>query len=163
MIQVLLSCICIWKTVLITLVGNSTNFNFEKYLSLGNRRNGWMGFLYWDNFIERYPRTDCHRSLRSCNDIREHNGSDPRSSSREFFFLLFLFFTLFLHFFPYYFFSFCSRSFMLVSCYQTQTHTVRDDPVHWKNIKPRFWPDPRDRDLYAHAHAERWHPTVVDR
>lgn len=61
-----------------------------------------------------------------------------RVASREFFLLLFyyfiLFFTSFLHFFPCFFF--CSHSFMLVSCYQT--HTTRDDPVHWKNIKPRF-------------------------
>lgn len=61
-----------------------------------------------------------------------------RAASREFFLLLFysfiLFFTSFLHFFPLFFF--CSHSFMLVSCYQT--HTTRDDPVHWRNIKPRF-------------------------
>jgi len=83
-----------------------------------------------------------------------------RVASREFFLLLFyyfiLFFTSFLHFFPCFIFYFCSHSFMLVSCYQT--HTTRDDPVHWKNIKPRFWPDPRDRDLYAHAHAAEMTP-----
>jgi hypothetical protein len=80
-----------------------------------------------------------------------------RVASREFFLLLFYSFILFLpHFFIFSLVFFCSHSFMLVSCYQTQT--TRDDPVYWKNIKPRFWPDPRDRDLYAHAHAAEMTP-----
>lgn len=146
-----------------------TNFLCEciipAYINAYIRRDAWIVFSYWDNFIERYPRTDCHWSLYSCSDTREHNGSDPRSftgifSSLIFFFYFILLFTSFLHFFSLVFFSV-----LIPSCwFRVIKHTQREMTRCNGRISSHDSDRTRVIEIYTHTRTpQRWHPIVVDR